>query len=355
MFKNYTGIKSRWFSGQLLRRRADNSRQQQCTCHAALLLSLILTLVLLGVLGATLASLLSSSQATNLTSYDEARAYYLAESGKAGVEAGVLANSDAIYFIAGGSFEINSSSEKVIGRVIPAVNALAAQQVLAYNRQQVQDDVVLDLPGSAPDDNSDYDNPVEFIGEKYGPDQNGVEGGAFEFNANNLGDNVTNYIRVEDSEALQLTTAGTISLWIYPTANNNQNAYLVHKPFNNGTAYALKFESNQEVSLVIGNSSGVTNKVTTHNTRLRRNTGWYHVVGVWDQTTMAIYVNGVRVDHRPNSIVAAASTEPLFIGAGQDTGINPGQTNYPYNGYMADVKIFKRALIHSEIIALYNP
>jgi hypothetical protein len=77
---------------------------------------------------------------------------------------------------------------------------------------------------------------------------------------------------------------------------------------------------------------------------------WYHVVGVWNQTTISLYVNGTLVDSDTNSSLGSLKDNEGIAGIGGDQAFN----RYYLNGSIDEVIIFKRVLSSSEILSLYN-
>jgi hypothetical protein len=76
---------------------------------------------------------------------------------------------------------------------------------------------------------------------------------------------------------------------------------------------------------------------------------WYHVVAVYDGTSMKIYKNGVALPGS-TSFSGNIGTSSYNVNIGQRVGDN----SYRWNGSIDEVKIYNRALSASEILADYN-
>lgn len=76
---------------------------------------------------------------------------------------------------------------------------------------------------------------------------------------------------------------------------------------------------------------------------------WYSVVYTYDGINSKLYVNGVLVNRVTQSTTFNENTDPLYIGRNEDPG-------YPYyfNGVIDEIRIYKRVLHSSEILALSN-
>jgi len=74
---------------------------------------------------------------------------------------------------------------------------------------------------------------------------------------------------------------------------------------------------------------------------------WSHIAVTYDRTAVRLFVNGVQVASRANTLAVAASTGPLRIG---------GNTVWPewFQGSIDEVRVYKRALSAAEISADSN-
>ncbi|MGQ3685877.1 MAG: LamG domain-containing protein, partial [Candidatus Loosdrechtia sp.] len=76
---------------------------------------------------------------------------------------------------------------------------------------------------------------------------------------------------------------------------------------------------------------------------------WHHLVGVYNGSTLKLYVNGTEV----NSIAASGSldtsTYPLRIGT---RAVDP--VNRYFKGSIDEVRVYNRALSEQEVQSLYG-
>ena len=132
----------------------------------------------------------------------------------------------------------------------------------------------------------------------------------------------------------------TISAWIKPSAT--QTAGLVAQRNGCGPgneSYILTMESNV-LKLYAGN-------VSTAQTGTIQNNVWTHVVGIYNGSTLQLYVNGAQ-SGTPTAATPASSATATQIG--KDGGTC---TSY-FRGSIDDVRIYNRALSATEIQKLYQ-
>jgi len=151
-----------------------------------------------------------------------------------------------------------------------------------------------------------------------------------------------------------LTTAGTIALWVYldpafenptnsdalPLVNNAEG--LVWKDQsssyafgNNGDQYKMRLA---EWGTGVGQNNGPTLAGDVYGT-------WYHAAWTWDGATSRLYVDGAEVLTRAFAGPLNTDNNPITIGG-------RSQTSYSITGMVDDVRIYNTALSQSEIEAL---
>lgn len=83
------------------------------------------------------------------------------------------------------------------------------------------------------------------------------------------------------------------------------------------------------------------------------NNTWYHIVAVYNGTSMKIYKNGTEL---PGSTTFSGniSTNSYNVTIGQIAGTPDSWNAYRWNGTIDEVKIYNRALSASEILADYR-
>lgn len=160
-----------------------------------------------------------------------------------------------------------------------------------------------------------------------------VNDGTFRFNDNASG----NYMDCGNASALQITGAITIDAWVKPTTYSSVGN-IVSKNFNSG--YRFRLDSTGSLWwYVSGNAlQGGTVALNT----------WAHVTVSGSNTGLSAYINGVLVAANNTAYTpTSAGTSNLYVGCGI-----PGSETF--NGTIASVKIYKRALTADEIAQNFN-
>lgn len=176
----------------------------------------------------------------------------------------------------------------------------------------------------------------------------GKNGGGLSF------DGVNNYVRTSDSSSLAISgNAITLSVWVN-YLNTNTHQIFIAKPYKEGShlspyfSYGMHglFVNSTQIRPRFWLTIGNTAKSVTSSELVSPQT-WYHLIGVYDGSTMKIFINGVE---RGSVSVTGAITSyatPLLIGA------NGGLTEC-FKGSIDDVRIYNRALSNQEVQDLYN-
>ena len=159
--------------------------------------------------------------------------------------------------------------------------------------------------------------------------------GALEF------DGVDDHVEVPHDDALSLTSAFTISAWIYNQSSSFSGSYRIvsKEPTGSNAGVWLSTQAGSFWMGIGGNffSPPISLEVDR----------WYHVAGSFDDATdqMAMYVNGVRVLGESTTATIAPNTDPLIIG-GNWEGFKF------WHGLLDDVRIYDRMLTADEVAAL---
>ncbi|MBN1788418.1 MAG: PASTA domain-containing protein, partial [Sedimentisphaerales bacterium] len=200
-----------------------------------------------------------------------------------------------------------------------------------------------ELDGTAEDST---DNELDGTLHSSAPDwePQGKIGGAYNFS--------NSYIEVQDHSELDISEKLTLCAWIKPNAFNTTMT-IISK--GRDCAYALWHDGNNKLQFqAVINGTPIEyagDKELDHDE-------WYHVAAVYDGTKVQLYVDG-----EPNSSPAYSGPIgqgdlSLLIGKDYWTGgcnSNLASTNYPFNGLIDDVRIYKEALTEGEVRKLYNP
>src|SRR3989337_2131844 len=157
-------------------------------------------------------------------------------------------------------------------------------------------------------------------------------------------DGVNNYVSVGNDASLNITNAITLESWVKRDVNNVIHAVISKWNYPaNKREYALRISATNNVQFLIGTGTSST-QLTSNNTVLAGN--WYHIIGVSNNSTMNIYINGVLDIINTPSPTSFSSDSPLNIGIIHDSG--------SFKGSIDEVRIWNRALSASEIAVLYN-
>jgi VCBS repeat-containing protein len=162
----------------------------------------------------------------------------------------------------------------------------------------------------------------------------GKFGGALSF------DGVNDWVTINDTAALDLTTGMTLEAWVLPSTLSGWRTVLL-KERSGGLVYSLYTSGDGtrpsgyvatpgEVG-VVGPSSVST-------------TTWTHLAVTYDGATLRLFVNGAQVATRTLTAPIAASTGALRIGG------NSVWTEF-FRGRIDEVRIYNRALTAAEIQA----
>jgi hypothetical protein len=168
---------------------------------------------------------------------------------------------------------------------------------------------------------------------------------AFTFNGTN------SQVSIPDNTALEPGTGSwTIEVWF---KNAGTTGTVIGK-YNNGgnsanISYALRIAGSNAIRADFSN--GTTAQITDNYTFTANN--WVQMVYVWDKTNNNIYTysNGVLKQTKAISITGGilnASTN-LFLGS-----YNGGEYPQYFNGQMGIVRLYKKALNATEVLANYN-
>src|SRR3990167_3857563 len=159
----------------------------------------------------------------------------------------------------------------------------------------------------------------------------GKNGGGLGFDGRN------DYVQASESPSLNISgNAITLSTWVnYRDTNKHQ--IFIAKPFNASShlspyfSYSLHglFVNSTQIKPRFWLSIGGTGKSIT-SSELISPESWYHIVGVYDGSTMKIYVNGVERGSIAVSGNISSYSTPLRLGA------NGGFTEY-FSGTIDDV------------------
>ena len=157
-------------------------------------------------------------------------------------------------------------------------------------------------------------------------------------------DNSNDYIQVAHKANQLLVNGGTLSAWIKPTSSGTFGR-IIDKSTSAGGANGFVFYMYSDKIRLLINAGTVlisTNTVTLGS--------WSMVTATWDASGSAtLYINGVA-----NGTGAISSPAGITSSGVLRMGNSAVATTSPFDGSMADVRMYNRPLSASEILALYN-
>lgn len=170
----------------------------------------------------------------------------------------------------------------------------------------------------------------------------GKVGQAFSF------DGAGDYVTIPDHPSLNPTAAITVDAWIF--SNNTSYAPPIVKKTDDASGYALELsqDSSQVLFWVNLGSGGSGGWFSSPAGGLTRGI-WTHVAGVYDGTSVSLYMNGQLIGSTPApGAILPSTNNPLNI------GWDSSQPTRFFSGLIDEVEIFNRALTAQEIAAIYN-
>ena len=152
-------------------------------------------------------------------------------------------------------------------------------------------------------------------------------------------DGVNDWVTINDSATLDLTTAITLEAWVYPTATMSSWRNVLLKEQTGGLAYGLyaNSDSNQPVaSINIGGDKNLAGK-----SALTANK-WTHLAATYDGAYERLYVNGTQVAYKAQTGSMTVSSGALRIGG------NSVWSEF-FKGRIDEIRVYNRALSAAEI------
>jgi hypothetical protein len=156
----------------------------------------------------------------------------------------------------------------------------------------------------------------------------------------------SNYIIAPENSNLNTNTP-SVEVWI-KTNNTNQNGFFFEKG-NVNTQYSL-FQEGTSIVWRQSLSGGVTSLTATTATYISTS-NWAHIVGTYTSGNRRLYINGALV--ASDATTGTVTTNSNGVSIGVYGGYNGGR-GYYYNGQIGMVKVYNRAITHSEVISNYN-
>ena len=154
----------------------------------------------------------------------------------------------------------------------------------------------------------------------------------------------TNYVNVANTSELNPANAVTIVAWVNPTGTSVSQFIVAKDNLPSGQLqYFLRVQAGGGLRMGIG--TNVHNFMTSPSLIVANK--WQHVAGVFDGSTIQLYVNAQPAGSVAATGVMSNNGVNVRIGWRQDGAL-------PFRGMIDDVAIYSRALSHAEIQALYD-
>ena len=172
----------------------------------------------------------------------------------------------------------------------------------------------------------------------------GFVGQAFSLNGS------TARVEVPYSTLFDPTTTGSQDAWVYFNQTPATAGHIMEIIGQGGfTAdFDLQAESDNKFHFYV--ATGVAGNITVASATVIQPGVWYHVAATWDASGLKLYVNGVleQFNNQATNVTRNRSGRPLWIGN------QPDLQDRPFNGLIDEVEVFDRALLASEVQAIYN-
>jgi hypothetical protein len=163
-------------------------------------------------------------------------------------------------------------------------------------------------------------------------------------------DGTSQSVLMDDAAAANFSGAISLSAWVKtdaPRSSTTSSAVfrnIVVKGFTNDpwAEVSLRLQNN---AYTVGSFDGLDHQVLS-DTGLADVGVWVHLAGVYDGTTWSLYRNGVLEESARHTVGALQVRQPWSIGA------SSSGTDRFFNGFIDDVRIYRRALSSGEVAVL---
>ena len=178
-----------------------------------------------------------------------------------------------------------------------------------------------------------------------GPTFNGANGGSIVFDGTN------DYVATNLGTLRSLTgTRSTLNIW-FRTVNSSTRQVLLADWNSAGALETARLEIsgfNISPNKVGGTINGISNSTPVQSTTSIQNNTWYWVTILYNGTNTQLYLNGQLEQSLATTERGSDSTGHVAIGrAGDFNGLY-------WNGNIANIQIYNRALSATEILQNYN-
>lgn len=192
-------------------------------------------------------------------------------------------------------------------------------------------------------DSSGFGNDGEVFGASLTSDRFGNANSAYEF------DGVDDYIRVSDADQLTPTNFRlSISVW-FKTKFPGDRFILYKGSSTSNREYASGVRADSLGSFQINENGSATNRDWVITKNVIEENAWQHLVGVWDSSTVKIYLNNRLESVDSTDLTISNFTSDLFIGT-----YGGAISQYAFDGKIDDLKIFNVGLDSLAVSRLFH-
>jgi glucose/arabinose dehydrogenase/PKD repeat protein len=156
-------------------------------------------------------------------------------------------------------------------------------------------------------------------------------------------DGVNDYVSIPDANVLDPAAAGTIAAWVNPAGSGWRTIIAKGTSSDAANAYAAEISPANRVQCAIGN--GATYNFALSTATLAANI-WYHVACVWNGASLQVFINGAASGSVAQTITPYNNSQPVQLGRW-------GSSDY-LRGTLDEVRMYRRALVASDLTELYN-
>lgn len=166
-------------------------------------------------------------------------------------------------------------------------------------------------------------------------------------------DGADDNVAIPSSSTLNnLTNKLTLSAWLYRTSAKTGWQSLIARQYGTGTQdqFSLALSGNSYYFTL----NTVNNGLRTATAGSNKLNEWVHVAGVYDGSTMKLYINGALAATTLNTTGnVRLDSKPLYLGAAAN-GSDPNATSESIAGVVDDLRVYNRALSATEIQTVYK-
>jgi hypothetical protein len=156
-------------------------------------------------------------------------------------------------------------------------------------------------------------------------------------------DGVDDYVDCGEAVDNSITTALTIEVWLnYNTPAQRGGILSNDIPFLSKKGFNLGLWDDGKIYWDVGNGTALG-----RTSYAMPDSGWHHVVGTWDGSTVTLYVDGASVGTASLSGSYAGPNQRLWIG--KCNNVSHPTHNYPFNGLIDEVRIWSSALTAAQL------